>query len=394
MLEFLLERIKTWRIERSRMKKMLMTATVPSMIGQFNMENIRILQEMGFCVHVACDFNDRSVWTDERVRRFIEELSELKVSHHQIDFSRNPLNIKKNIKAYNQLKQLIKEEKIEMLHCHTPVAGVISRLVAHRYRIRVIYTAHGFHFYNGAPKKNWLAYYPIEKFLSRWTDILITINQEDYKRAQEFHAKKVEYVPGIGVHTKEFKNVMINRKAKRAEFGFKDIDFVFMSTGQISVRKNHEVIIKALAELNNTNVKYLIAGFGEEENRLKKLALELGVTNQVVFAGYRNDVKELLHAVDGFAFPSLQEGLPVALMEAMAVGLPIVCSRIRGNEDLICNGVGGFLVDPYNIEGFKKGMELIVNGVSEEMGATNIEMMKNFDIDTVNKKMRQIYRNI
>lgn len=394
MLEFLLERIKTWRIERSRMKKMLMTATVPSMIGQFNMENIRILQEMGFCVHVACDFNDRSVWTDERVRRFIEELSELKVSHHQIDFSRNPLNIKKNIKAYNQLKQLIKEEKIEMLHCHTPVAGVISRLVAHRYRIRVIYTAHGFHFYNGAPKKNWLAYYPIEKFLSRWTDILITINQEDYKRAQELHAKKVEYVPGIGVHTKEFKNVMINRKAKRAEFGFKDIDFVFMSTGQISVRKNHEVIIKALAELNNTNVKYLIAGFGEEEDRLKKLALELGVTNQVVFAGYRNDVKELLHAVDGFAFPSLQEGLPVALMEAMAVGLPIVCSRIRGNEDLICNGVGGFLVDPYNIEGFKKGMELIVNGVSEEMGATNIEMMKNFDIDTVNKKMRQIYRNI
>ena len=159
--------------------------------------------------------------------------------------------------------------------------------------------------------------------------------------ALKMHAKRVEYVPGIGIHTEEFKNVVVDRKVIRSEFGFSDDDFVFMSTGQISVRKNHEVVIRALAKVDDVKVKYLIVGFGEEEERLKKLVFELGLQDRVVFAGYRKNVKEILHSVDAFVFPSLQEGLPVALMEAMASGLPVLASRIRGNVDLVEDGKGG-----------------------------------------------------
>lgn len=378
-------------------KKALMLASVASMIDLFNADNINILIDLGYQVDVACNFKEGSITSQERVDEYKKELEERGIGTYQIPIPRSISRVKDITTSYQLTKKLVDENDYQIVHCHSPIGGVICRLACREARkkgTRVIYTAHGFHFFNGASKKAWAVFYPIEKECSRFTDVLITINQEDYKRAQEFHAKKIEYVPGIGVHTKEFQNTLIDRNAKREEFGFKDSDFVFMSTGQVSVRKNHEVIIKALAKLNNTNVKYLIAGFGEEEDRLKRLAMELGISNQVVFAGYRNDIKELLHTVDGFAFPSLQEGLPVALMEAMSVGLPIVCSKIRGNEDLICNGVGGFLVDPYDVEGFKNGMEQIVNGVSEEMGAANIEIMKKFDIDTVNEKMRQIYLDI
>ena len=171
-------------------------------------------------------------------------------------------------------------------------------------------------------------------------------------------------------------------------------DFVFMSTGQISVRKNHEVIIRAIAEIPNPKVKYLIVGFGELENKHKALAMELGIENRVVFAGYRGDVKQLLHVVDGYAFPSLQEGLPVALMEAMSAGLPIVCSKIRGNVDLIENGQGGFLYGCHDVKGFADGMQKIVSGKGCEMGKININTMKRFDIESVNSCMYKLYREL
>jgi UDP-glucose 4-epimerase len=375
-------------------KKALMLASVASMIELFNEDNINILLDLGYQVDVACNFEEGSITSQERVDKYKKKLEERGIGTYQIPIPRSISRVKEIVSSYQVTKKLVDNNDYQIVHCHSPIGSVICRLAcrdARKKGTKVIYTAHGFHFFNGASKKAWAVYYPVEKECSRLTDVLITINQEDYKRAQEFHSEKVEYVPGIGVHTKEFQNTVIDRRAKREEFGFEDNDFIFMSTGQLSVRKNHEVIIRALAELKNPNVKYLIAGFGEEEDKLKKLVMDLGISSQVVFAGYRSDVKELLHAVDGFAFPSLQEGLPVALMEAMSVGLPIVCSKIRGNEDLVVDGVGGFLVDPHDIEGFKKGMEQIVSGVSKKIGAANIETMKKFDIEAVNVKMEKIY---
>ena len=239
-----------------------------------------------------------------------------------------------------------------------------------------------------------MVYYPIEKLCSKYTDVLITINQEDFRNAQKMYAKQVEYVPGIGVHTEEIKNTVVDRTQMRSSFGFSDGDFVFMSVGQISIRKNHEVIIRALAKIINEKVKYLIVGFGEEEERLKNLVAELGLQNRVVFAGYRKDVKEILHTVDAFAFPSLQEGLPVALMEAMAAGLPVVCSRIRGNIDLIENGKGGYLYDSHDVDGFAEGMKKIVSGEAAGMRETNQKTMQMFDVKNVCDKMTKLYLSL
>lgn len=377
--------------------KALMLASVASMIDLFNADNINILRDLGYQVDVACNFKEGSITSQDRVDEYKKELNEQGINTYQIPIPRSISRIKDIARSYKIVKQLASKNEYKIVHCHSPIGSVICRLAcidARKKGTKVIYTAHGFHFFDGASKTAWMVYYPIEKECSKFTDVLITINQEDYKRAQQFHAKKVEYVPGIGVHTEAFHNALIDRAAKRKEFGFNGNDFVFMSTGQISIRKNHEVIIRALSKLNNPKVKYLIVGFGEEETRLKQLTEDLGVFSQVVFAGYRSDVKELLHCVDAFAFPSLQEGLPVALMEAMSVGLPVVCSRIRGNTDLIEDGKGGFLFKPHDVDGFAAGMKQIVSGDCKQMSDINVDTMKRFDIHAVNKKMSDIYRNI
>lgn len=371
------------------MKKMLMVATVPSMIGQFNMNNIKLLKELEVEVHVACNFKDRSVWTKNRTDLFIKELDEKQVFFHQIDFVRNPFDIR-NIQAYKQMKRLVDSEEYVFIHCHTPVAGIISRIVGHKKKIKVIYTVHGFHFFEGAPKINWVIFFPIEKFFSRWTDTLITINKEDFNRAKTFYADKLEYIPGIGIDVKTFDHQ--GKIAEiRKEFGFTNDDFVFASVGQLSIRKNHQVVIKALAEINNSKIKYLIIGIGEKEKYLRKLISDLSLENRVYLVGYRMDVEKVLKAVDAFIFPSIQEGLPVSLMEAMAAGLPIVCSRIRGNVDLIKNGSGGYLCEPMNIEDYRKNMLLVFYGDRKKMGKVNTENAKRYDISIINEKMKTIY---
>ena len=378
-------------------KRALQLASVASMIDLFNADNIRILQSLGYAVDVATNFEEGSITSQERVNEHREELKKQNIGTFQIPIPRSISKIKKIIKSYKLVKRLVEENKYQIVHCHSPIGGVICRLACRKARktgTKVIYTAHGFHFFKGASKAAWLIYYPIEKLCSRYTDVLITINQEDFRNAQKMHAKRVEYVPGIGVHTEEIKNAVVDRTQMRTSFGFSDGDFVFMSAGQISVRKNHEVIIRALAKINNEKVKYLIVGFGEEQERLKKLVAELHLKDRVVFAGYRKDVKEILHAVDAFAFPSLQEGLPVALMEAMAAGLPVVCSRIRGNIDLIENGKGGYLYDCLDIDGFAEGMKKIVFGENKGMCVVNYDVIKNFDVEKVCEKMTEIYHLI
>lgn len=378
--------------------KALILASVASMIDLFNRDNINILLKLGYDVEVATNFEFGSITSSKRVNEYKQELIDKGIKVYNIPIPRNINMIKEIISSYRMLKKLVNKREYAVVHCHSPIGGVICRLacknVRKKYATKVIYTAHGFHFFKGASKKNWMLFYPTEYFCSYYTDVLITINKEDYNSAKKFHAKKVEYVPGIGIHTNEFRNISINRNKLREEFGFSDDDFIFMSTGQISVRKNHEVIIRALAKIDNSKVKYLIVGFGELETKLKKLVSELELNSRVVFAGYRDDVKEILHVVDAYAFPSLQEGLPASLMEAMSVGLPVVCSRIRGNVDLIENGKGGLIYDCKDIEGFAEGMKKISEGLGNEMGINNIETMKKFDASVVNEIMEKIYREV
>jgi glycosyltransferase involved in cell wall biosynthesis len=380
------------------MKKVLMVATVPYMIGQFNMNNIGILQELQYEVHIACNFKDRSSWTEKEVSEFIAALKERNIVYHQIDFSRSPFNIQKDIVSYKELKKLVKSEKYEFMHCHTPVGGVIGRLVAHEAGIKVIYTAHGFHFYNGAPKKNWLLFYPVEKMCSRWTDVLITINKEDYVRAKnKFYAKKTIYVPGVGIDTQKFNSGLINSDEKRNELGLKPDEYMFLSVGELSKRKNHEVVIRALSKIKNQNYKYFIVGNGNLKEHLMDIIKELGLLEKVFLLGYRTDVSELCQAADVFVFPSHQEGLPVALMEAIACKTFVVCSSIRGNKDLV--------LDEKNLFNENEELELI-KCLDEKMEGksrkdflsdnrkcidSNYEHLKQFDLTAVENQMRQLY---
>ena len=376
-------------------KKFLMTATVPSMIGQFNMENIKLLLEMDYEVHVACNFEDRSVWTEERVSEFKKQLTNLGVKKIQIEYARTPYDILKLVRSYSELRKLIQREKYTCLHCHTPVAGMIARLAAKGTETKVIYTAHGFHFYKGAPLQNWLLYYPVEKWLSRYTDVLITINKEDYQRAKKkFHAKETKYIPGVGIDVEKIQAVQVDRVKKRAELGIGKDDFLMLSVGELSKRKNHQIVIEALAKLKDKRIKYIICGQGPLKDKLEQMAEKLGVKDQLFLLGFRTDVIEICKSSDLFVFPSRQEGLPVALMEAMASGLPCVVSRIRGNTDLIEDA--GCLFETKHAESLKNVISVntaALNNwrIKNNLNKAKIEIFSNKRID---RTMTNVYKKI
>lgn len=373
------------------MKKVLMTATVPSMIGQFNMDNLRLLKEEGYEVHIACNFHDRSTWTGERIKTFVSDMKAMGVKCHNVCFTRSFLKINEHIRSYRQLCRLFGKHNFEFVHCHTPIAGVITRMAAHKYNTGAVYTAHGFHFYKGASLLNWLIFYPIELFFSKWTDVLVTITKEDYKRAKKnFFAKSIRYVPGIGVDLKKFRKTPADREKMREVFGLSDSDIMLVSVGELNENKNHSAVIRAMSELDS-NVHYFIAGTGHLEENLLELIRECGCSDRVHLLGYRTDVPDILCAADLYILPSLREGLNVSLMEAMASGLPCVCGNIRGNTDLISNGVGGQLCDCTDENSIAEAIKSVLASDRSEMGKNNRIKVRKFSKEVVSEKMSRIY---
>ena len=377
-------------------KKALMTASVASMIDLFNRNNIQILQEMGYEVHVAANFKEGNITSDERVREFRKELKQNGVKVIHVPIPRSIFRIKDILISYFQLKKLCGKENYALVHTQSPIGGVVARMAAASSRetgTRIIYTAHGFHFFQGAPLQNWLLFYPIEKLLSLCTDALITINREDYRRAKTFSAKEVRYVPGIGIDTKKISASRKDCLFIRKEFGFSEKDFIVISVGQLSKRKNQEVIIRAMAQIKDASIKYLLVGLGEKEAEYRELIKTLSLQDRVILAGYREDVPELLHMADVFVFPSLQEGLPVALMEAMAAGIPAVCGKIRGNMDLITHGIEGVLAEPEDSKAFAEAIvELKKNPDKAMFYRKNAKKkIRGFSVEVVAGGMREIY---
>lgn len=318
---------------------------------------------------------------------------------YRLPCSRTPFS-RGNIAAIKKLWQLAETGRYDIIHCHTPVAAFCTRVACmgvRRQGTKVFYTAHGFHFYAGAPLKNWLLYYPAEWLCSWWTDVLITINQEDYKRAKKhFHAKKITYVPGVGIDTGKFRTGICDREKKRKELGLKETDIMLLSVGELCERKNHETVIRAIARLKNPNVRYFICGQGKLEAHLKRLASELGLSGQVELMGFRNDISELCQAADLFVFPSLQEGLPVALMEAVACKTPVICSRIRGNIELVTES--NLLFEPQNVEDIKEILDKLIrkgaNKISDllmESVDNHYKCLQKFDLGEVGCKLKKLY---
>jgi glycosyltransferase involved in cell wall biosynthesis len=373
-------------------KKCLIVASVSSMISLFNMPNIELLQSMGYDITVAANFSFGNVFSNNHAEELWNKLESMNVKVYNIKFFRNAFNLK-NVTFYRQIKRLIKENDYSLIHCHSPIGGAITRLAVHKARkknSKIIYTAHGFHFYKGAPIINWLLYYPMEKWLSKCTDVLITMNKEDYELAKrKMKAKSTHYIPGIGVDTDKFSKPNVDRDFKRYELVIPSDAVVLISVGELNKNKNHQIIIKAMAKLKTPNLHYCIAGIGNMDSELKKLAGNLGLQNSFHLLGYRTDIVDLLHMVDIFVFPSLREGLPVSLMEAMAAGLPCVASKIRGNIDLIEHGKGGFLCGVNEVDEYKKAIENIMENPG--MGEYNKNIVQKFDIGVVMEQMKKIY---
>lgn len=320
------------------MKRLLLTCT-DLMAIQFLVPHVKYLSQHGFSVELACsDVGGRL----EDLHQALDGIAPI----HVVRLVRSPFS-KENRKGYGDLKKIIDGSRWDVIWTNEPVMGVMTRLAARGARKRgtkVVYMVHGFHFYKGAPLQNWLLYYPVEKYCSRLCDMIVTINEEDYQRAKTFHTGRVEKIPGVGVNLDRFAPDGESRRAWREKLGLSENDIALLTVGELTPRKNQHVMLEALHLLNESRCHLFICGRGELESRLKQQAKALQLEDQVQFLGYRKDIPQLCCAADIFVFTSIQEGLPRALMEAMANGKAVVCSDIRGNVDLIENGKGGFVV--------------------------------------------------
>lgn len=365
--------------------KFLFVTTISGTMNFFP-EHVRMLLQEGHSVEIACSCALKPI-------NSIYYAFGCKV--HDIPFSRSPFS-KQNLKAYRMLKDLVERECYDIVHTHTPNASMIVRLACRNVRkqgTKVIYTAHGFHFFKGAPLKNWLMYYPVEKFCGRYTDVLITINKEDYELAQKkIHAKKVCYVPGVGVDLERIRSVQADRNEVRRSMGVPENCMLLTSVGELSKRKNHQVVIKALAQINNANVHYVIAGEGSLLSNLADLAKKLRIERQVHFLGYRKDVYKIYKSSDIVILPSLQEGLPVALMEAIACDCHVICSKIRGNVDLVQNQE--LLFSPFDVEELQKKLCVLIEDclLDEKKNQSEIELVTIFSMSNVLSEMKKIYK--
>ncbi len=378
------------------MKKVLILTTIGGFLSQFELNDVKLLIEMGYQIHYASNFQNPIYEVRE------EELKAMGVILHHISIEKSPLKIKRNLKALLELKKIVREENITLIHCHNPMGGVIGRLCSinkEKKSIPVIYTAHGLHFYHGAPILNWLLYYPVERFLARFTDIIVTINKEDYKRVKGFPLRKngkIFQIPGVGIDTNKFKEKIGYREQIRKQLNIPQDAFFVLSVGELNHNKNHKVILKACAQLEFPHIHYGICGRGKQKDALLDLAEKLGMSERFHLFGFRKDIPEVLQAADCFAFPSKREGLGIAAIEAMAGGIPLITSDCRGTREYLKSGMNGFSCSSQNPLEYSLGIGKLMmkREVKSNMSRNCLDMAEQFHIRETEKIMRQVYQSV
>lgn len=337
------------------MKKALIITTISGFLPQFEMNDVRILKSYGYEIHYASNFNN-PVYTFEE-----KDLQNEGIILHHIDIAKSPLAVGRNVKAYHQLKKIIKNEKINLIHCHNPMGAVVGRLAGSTGKIKpyIIYTAHGFHFYKGAPSVNWLLYYTMEKLLARKTDMIITINREDFNAASRFKLKKkgvVHQIHGVGVDVHRFHSDREDGLQIRKMLGIPEQAFHIVTAAELNQNKNQKVIIEAIARNVHKDIYYSICGKGPNEAALLEQIRELGLENRVHLLGFRTDMDRILHSADCFAFPSLREGLGIAAIEALSSGVPLIVADNRGSREYMEQGKNGYICQAENVEQFTEAI--------------------------------------
>lgn len=366
------------------MRVLFVATVVKTHIMEFHLPYLKMCKEKGWHTAVAArnDFDDSETCVIPGCD-----------AYYDIPFERNPFSTG-NIQAYKRLRNVIEEGHYDLIHCHTPVGGVLTRLAARKARRRgckVIYTAHGFHFYKGGPRISWLLYYPVERMLAHLTDVLITINREDYSRAKKFKAGRVVYIPGVGIDLSKFNSTSVFKDRDiRKELGLPSDARILLSVGELNQNKNHQLMIRALADI--PGVYYVICGRGELQGDLERLAESCSVADRVVFAGYRTDLPAFYRCADVFVFPSYREGLPVALMEAMASGLVCVASRNRGTEDLLQES--SYRFDADDISELTAMVRKALSEDNSEEIERNLRTLRAYDIENTLAATSRLYEEM
>lgn len=367
-------------------KKVAYVATVYSHLAVFHIPYMKMLASQGYEVHAYA--------SPDHCRSDVEQES---IVCHDVEISRNPFSLR-NLKALKQLTKQFRQERYSLIHVHTPNASVICRIAAKWAGCKnIIYTAHGFHFYQGAPLLNWLLYYPVEWLLSRWTDVIITINNEDYERVKKFPVRnKAVFIPGVGVDIDKYRDVRDESVANvRNELGLNGTEFVVLSVAELNRNKNHEQFIHALHKLSLQGIPIvgLIAGVGEKEMDLKSLVAELGMEQNIIFLGFRRDISVLMQLAEVIVLMSEREGFPKVLLEAMAAGKPMVVTDVRGNRELVTSYENGFRVPYGDVAATVLALTKLYSepDLRQEFGRNSKEKAIYFDIPHIEEKLKTVY---
>lgn len=369
--------------------KILYVTTVSLTLNTFLIPHIKHLIENGHEVQIASNIDV------EVSKEFVNS----NIKHTKIDFSRNPFSLS-NKKAYTQIKELQKKECFDIVHVHTPVASFVTRLALKNEDIKIIYTAHGFHFYNGAPLINWVLYYPLEKIAAKWTDTLVTINNEDFERAKKFKLRndgQIELMHGVGMDPNEYEFTNFNKEQYREDLGLDKNDFVLLVLAELNKNKNHVQIINAMEILKDKypNIKVLCAGKGPLEEKLKELVKEKRIDNNIKFIGFRSDIKELLYISDCIGLFSMREGLGKCLLEGMITGKALIATNTRGPKELIEHNKNGFLVKIGDYKSTAKYIEELYldNEKRSEFGEISKIKVKNYFMENILVEIYNIHFN-
>lgn len=367
-------------------KKVLFTASIAKHLLRFHLPYLEWFKDHGYEVHIACDGDEEVPFTDKK---------------WTVPFVRSPFS-SGHFKAFKSLKAIIDQEQYTLIHCHTPMASIVTRLAAKEARLRgtkVLYTAHGFHFFKGSPIINWLTYYPVEILTSGYADAIITINTEDFELIKAKGNSKTEYflIPGIGVDSEKFFPISDYMKNNlRAEIGFAKNDFIAVYAAEFIERKNHKFIIEALAVAKNKfpKLKVLFCGRGKLKEEMEALVKKYNLEATIIFMGFRNDVDQLYKIADIGISSSKQEGLGINLVEEMMCGLPILATVDRGHKEIVSPRENGFLFEQENKQEFLKYLNLVYSDIDTRkiMRQKSIKMADKFEISNSLAEMSSIYK--
>lgn len=375
------------------MKRILLVATVQSHIAQFHKPLISMLKEQGYKVDIAAKDNLK-----EKNGLEIENVDNI----YDIPFSRSPFKTQ-NINAYKELKKIIINNQYDIIHCNTPVGGILSRLIKKnnkQIKSKIIYTAHGFHFYKGAPALNWIIYYPIEKYFSRYTDALITINEEDYQLAKnKMNAKSVYKINSTGINLKKFQiKISVEEKQQlKKEFNINEEDFVIVCIGELNKNKNQIMQMEAIKNIvnnGNENIKLLFCGNGPLQEKYKTIIKEYKLEKNIFLLGYRTDIQKILSISNCAISTSLREGLGINILEAMATGTPVIGTINRGHKELIKDNINGFLINPDNVKQLQDRILEIWKNDNKKMIDNEIKTVEKYSENHVKFQLKDIYEKV